>query len=152
VTPEFEFAGVAARDFEELLALRLATMRESLERIGRFDPARAAERFRTTFRPADTRPIVVAGEPAGCVGFWAEPVDAMRIEQFYLDARFQRRGLGGVVLERLLNEAPARVRIFRVGALRDSDALRFYRRHGFVKISESEWDIEHERLRPPASG
>jgi hypothetical protein len=56
------------------------------------------------------------------------------------------------VLERLLNEAPARVRIFRVGALRDSDALRFYRRHGFVKISESEWDIEHERLRPPAPG
>jgi ribosomal protein S18 acetylase RimI-like enzyme len=158
LSPAFEFTRVDAGDFDELAALRLATMRESLERVGRFDPARAVERFRSTFRPADTRRIVVAGVAAGCVGFWAERVDAadaapfhaMRIEHFYLDARFQNRGLGSAVLRGLLNDAPNGVRLFRVGALRESDANRFYQRHGFVKVSEDEWDIAYERLHPPA--
>ena len=33
-----------------------------------------------------------------------------------------------------------------MGALRGSDSNRFYQRHGFVQIEESEWDIEY--LRP----
>ena len=148
----FGFAPVTEADFDELLALRIATMRESLERIGRFDSQRAAERFRATFRPVDTRRIVVDGANAGCVGFWAEPVDAMRVEHFYLSAPFQGRGLGGAVLARLLSEALHSVRLFRVSALRDSDANRFYLRHGFVKISEDEWDIAYERPRHLAAG
>jgi hypothetical protein len=32
-------------DFEALLALRMAAMRESLEKVGRFDPQRARERL-----------------------------------------------------------------------------------------------------------
>jgi GNAT superfamily N-acetyltransferase len=67
-------------------------------------------------------------------------------------ARFQRRGLGSAVLQRLLNEAPASVRIFRVGALRDCDANRFYQRHGFIEVSNDEWDIAYERPRHPAPG
>ena len=143
------FAPVRDSDFDELLALRIAVMRESLERLGRFDPQRAAERFRTTFRPDDTRRIVVDGISAGCVAFWAEPPAAMRVEHFYLAAPFQRRGVGGALLQRLFGEAPAGVECFRVGALRDSDANRFYRRNGFVPVSESEFDIEYERPRRP---
>jgi len=149
---EFSFAPVTEADFDELVALRIATMRASLERIGRFDPHRAAERFRSTFRPADTRRIVVDGVNAGCVAFWAEPIDATRVEHFYLAAPFQGRGLGGAALLRLLNSAPDGVKLFRVGALRDSDANRFYRRHGFVKVSEDAWDIAYERPRQLAAG
>jgi len=147
VTIAFDFAPVTEADFDELVALRIATMRPSLERIGRFNPQTAAERFRKTFRPADTRRIVVDGISAGCIGFWAEPLDAMRVEHFYLAAPFQGQGLGGAVLQRLLNSAPDGVKLFRVGALRDSDANRFYQRHGFVKVSEDEWDIAYERPR-----
>ncbi len=85
MTPAFEFGPVTDADFEDLLALRLRTMRASLERLGRFDPQRAAQRFRSTFRPADTRRIPVDGEPAGCVAFWAEP-GAMRVEHFYIES------------------------------------------------------------------
>ncbi len=156
----FDFAPVTDADFDELVALRIATMRASLERIGRFDPQRAAERFRITFRPADTRRIIVDGMEAGCVGYWAEPIDAartdachaMRVEHFYIDARFQGRGLGSAVLQRLFSIAPDGVELFRVGALRDSDANRFYQRHGFVKVSEDEWDIAYERPRHLAPG
>ena len=59
MTPEFEFAPVTEADFAQLLALRMVVMRESLERIGRFDAERAAQRFRSTFRPDDTRLIRV---------------------------------------------------------------------------------------------
>ena len=58
---EFDFAPVTMADFDELVALRIATMRSSLERIGRFDPQTATARFRNTFRPAGTRRIVVDG-------------------------------------------------------------------------------------------
>ena len=85
MTPAFEFDPVTDADFEVLLALRLRTMRASLERLGRFDPQRAAQRFRSTFRPADTRRIRVDGEPAGSVAFWAEP-GAMRVEHFYIES------------------------------------------------------------------
>ena len=157
---DFDFAPVTVADFDELVALRIATMRPSLERIGRFDPQTAAARFRNTFRPGGTRRIVVDGVSAGCVGFWAEPFDAagvdlslaMRVEHFYIAEPFQRRGLGGTVLRRLFNSAPDNVKVFRVGALRDSDANRFYQRHGFVKVSEDEWDIAYERPHHLAAG
>ena len=147
MTHAFEFGPVTEVDFETLLALRLRTLRASLERLGRHDPQRAAQRFRSTFRPADTRRILVGGEPAGCIGFWAE-AGAMRVEHFYIDAAYQRCGLGSAVLGRLFNEALPAVTCFRVGALRGSDANRFYGRHGFVPVSDSEWDIEYERPCP----
>ena len=58
------------------------------------------------------------------------------------------RGLGGT-LRRLLAQADAQGLPLRVGALRGSDSNRFYQRHGFVQIEESEWDIEYLR---PAQG
>ena len=157
MTPDFEFAPVGQADFDCLLALRIRTMRPSLERLGRFDPLRAAQCFRSTFRSADTRHILVAGQPAGCVAFWPES-GAMRIEHFYLDAPYQRRGLGAAVLQRLFDEASPSSQsptqplgtCLRVGALRGSDANHFYEQHGFVKVSEGEWDIEYERLHLPA--
>ena len=57
--PVFTFGPVTEADFEALLLLRLATMRDSLERLGRFDAVRARERFRSTFRPQYTRRIGV---------------------------------------------------------------------------------------------
>ena len=57
-----------------------------------------------------------------------------------------RPGLGGRTLKRLLAQADAQGLPLRVGALRDSDSNRFYQRHGFVQVDESEWDIEY--LRP----
>ena len=144
----FAFAPVTEDDFDALLALRIATMRESLERIGRFDPARARERFRQTFRPMHTRRIVVGGAAAGCVATWPEG-DAVRLEHFYLGTAFQGHGLGSAVLTRLVTEPAHAGREFIVGALRGSDANRFYVRHGFGLASESEWDLHYQR---PANG
>ena len=45
---------VTEADFEALLAIRIEAMRDSLERLGRFDPERARARLRSTFRPEHT--------------------------------------------------------------------------------------------------
>ena len=61
------FTAVVIEDFENLVALRIEAMRESLERIGRFDPARARERFRSGFSPEDTRYIIWEDKRVGFV-------------------------------------------------------------------------------------
>ena len=149
MTPAFTFEPVADGDFEALLALRIATMRESLERLGRFDAARARERFCSTFRPRHTRRISVGlgGAVAGCAATWPEGA-MIRLEHFYIAAAHQGLGLGSAVVAALLREPAHAGKPFIVGALRGSAANRFYARHGFVQSAESEWDIEYVR---PAS-
>lgn len=147
MTPSFRFEAVREADFEALLQLRITTMRASLVALGRFDPVRARDRFRSTFRPQHTRRIVVDNAAAGCVATWPE-ADMTRIEHFYIDAAHQGRGLGSAVIEALLREPAHAGKPFIVGALRGSAANRFYARHGFVQRAESEWDIEYVR---PAS-
>ncbi|HYD81263.1 MAG TPA: GNAT family N-acetyltransferase [Paucimonas sp.] len=140
----FSLEAVAESDFEQLLALRIEAMRESLERIGRFDPDRARERFRGSFSPQHTRRIAVAGKHVGFVA--VRPVDGdLLLDHLYIRPGFQGRGIGTAVLERIFEEADERGLPIRVGALKGSDSNRFYARHGFRKVAEEEWDIRYVR-------
>ena len=149
----FRLASASLDDFDVLFKLRLAAMRESLERIGRFDEQRAFERFRSTFDPAHTRLVLLdqTGTMAGCVA--VKPVegeagDALLLEHFYLFPEHQGHGLGGEILRQLLAEADAEGRAVRLSVLQRSDAARFYQRYGFVETGQDEWDIYMER--PPS--
>lgn len=143
------FEPAAEADLEDLVALRLAAMRDSLERLGRFDPARARDRLLARYAPADTRHLVAGGERVGFVVVRAED-DALRLDHLYVAPAAQRRGLGSAALRRVIAEADAAGRALRVTALRGSDANRFYARHGFVRVGESEFDIEWRRDPAPA--
>lgn len=59
------FAPTTQADADALVAIRIAAMRESLERIGRFDPQRARARFLASFEPALCRFIEVNGVRLG---------------------------------------------------------------------------------------
>jgi len=141
---EIRFAAATEADFERLLALRLTVMREHLERIGRFDPARARQRFRAGFRPAWTRLIEADGAFAGCVTL-GRAEDHFELEHFYLEPGCQGRGVGAAVLARLLAEADAAGLPVRLGVLKRSPAARFYERHGFRFTGEDEFDVFYER-------
>lgn len=134
-------------DFEALLAMRIEAMRDSLERLGRFDPERARARLRDTFWPDHTWIIERDGAR---VGFYAlrPDDDGLRLDHLYVVPAAQGLGVGGQVLGRLLLDADRRGLPVSVAALRGSDSNRFYRRHGFVQVSESEWDIEYLRPAP----
>jgi GNAT superfamily N-acetyltransferase len=129
---------------DELVALRIAAMRESLTAIGRFDPMRARERFANGFEPAWTRHIVVAGVRVGFVVLKPQ-ADGLLLDHLYVSPGEQGRGLGGAVLGRILAEADDRGLSLMVGALRTSRANRFYERHGFILDGEGEWDLYYRR-------
>ena len=142
---ELSFAAVNDRDFDELVALRIAAMRESLERVGRFDPQRARERLRNSFYPEHTRVIVQDGQRIGFYTF--RPADdGFHLDHLYIQPGSQSRGLGSQVISHLLAQSDVQQMPVHVGALRDSPSNRFYQRHGFVKTGEDEWDIYYVRM------
>ncbi len=134
-------------DLDDLIALRIEAMRESLERIGRFDPVRAGERLRGTFSAACTRHILDSGQRVGFVVL-KQQGDGLLLDHLYVKPASQGRGIGAAVLALLFADADGRGLSMRVGALKKSDSNRFYLRHGFAQTGESEWDVYY--VRPPA--
>jgi GNAT superfamily N-acetyltransferase len=138
------FEQALGTDADELVAIRIAAMRESLERIGRFDPQRARERFLSSFDPARTWFIVENGVRVGF--FVTRPqLDCLLLDHLYVLPELQGRGLGAQVLQRVFAAADIARLPVKVGALRDSASNRFYLRHGFVQTHEEAFDIYYLR-------
>jgi GNAT superfamily N-acetyltransferase len=144
---DWRFAPPGEADFEPLLALRIEVMREHLERVGRFEPARARRIFRGHFDEPGMRLVLTGDERVGCVGF-RTAAECLKIDSFYLDRRWHNSGLGTAILRALLAEADARGLPVRLEVLTGSKADRFYQRHGFVKLSQDEIEAEYERPLP----
>jgi GNAT superfamily N-acetyltransferase len=144
--PRVTFEPALAGDAEALVELRIAAMRESLERVGRFDPQRARDRFLAGFDPALTRHVLVDGERVGVVVVQPQE-DALLLDHLYIAPSAQGRGAGAAVLAEVLADADARGLPVRVGALRESAANRFYERHGFECVETTQWDVLYRR--PP---
>ena len=145
MTP-IELQPVAAPDAEALVLLRIEAMRESLQRIGRFDPQRARERFLGGFAPEHTWHIVVRGQRVGFVVLRPYQGELL-LDHLYLHPDHQGQGVGSFVLQQVFAQADAADLPLRVGALRESDANRFYLRHGFQPVGQSEWDLHYLRPR-----
>ncbi|MCG7393784.1 GNAT family N-acetyltransferase [Microvirga sp. ACRRW] len=142
--PTFCLRAASQEDFDRLFHLRIAAMRESLERIGRFDERRALERFKSSFQPEHTRLILIDDTLAGCVAM--KPAEnGLLLEHFYLYPAFQGRGLGAAILAQLLDEADVARQTVRLSVLQKSDAGRFYKRFGFIETGQDEWDVYLER-------
>lgn len=134
-------------DFDRLAAIRVAAMRESLERVGRFDSERARERLRSTFSPRHTRVILFEGATVGFYAARPSP-EGLSLDHLYVHPDFQSRGIGGFVLKHLFAEVDQNATPIKVGALKESASNRFYQRYGFEKTGESDWDIYY--VRPPS--
>lgn len=141
--PHFEPAG--AEDFESLYQIRLVAMRNSLERIGRFDPLRVRHRLADSWDPAMTQHIVCDGVR---VGFYMlrRTDHALVLQHLYLMPAAQGRGVGSAVMRMLIDESNWAGLPLRVTALRESPANAFYRKHGFVPCSSDEFDLGYVRV------
>jgi GNAT superfamily N-acetyltransferase len=142
--PVITLDAVARSDADFLATLRVEAMRESLERVGRFDPQRARTRFLDSFEPQFTRSIVHCGERVGLVVVRPH-LDGLLLEHLYIRPSHQNRGFGAAVLQVVFAEADACGKAVRVGALRGSHANRFYQAHGFEFSDEGEFDIYYVR-------
>ncbi len=141
---DLQLVTVSEKDFESLAAIRVAAMRESLERVGRFDENRARMRLRNSFVAEATRRIVSQGET---IGFYAviPGIEGLRLDHLYILPQHQGKGLGSAVLSIVFAQADQKNQDVVVGALRESASNRFYQRHGFVKSGESEFDTYYIR-------
>ncbi len=147
---EWCFGTPKEEDFEPLLDLRIAVMREHLERVFRYKPSRARRIFREHFDEPGLRLILTGEELAGCVGFRIG-ADEIKLDSFYLQQRHHNTGLGTTILKVLLAEADALKLPIRLEVLTGSKAGRFYLRHGFVKVAEDAIEGEYERPAPASA-
>jgi len=139
------FSDVNATDFDELAELRITAMRDSLERVGRFDPERARERLRNSFHPEHTEFVLLNGHRKGFYTF--RPAhDAFHLDHLYIDPSCQSQGIGSYVIRHLLTRSDELEMPVHLGALRDSPSNMFYKRHGFVQTAEDDFDIYYVRV------
>jgi GNAT superfamily N-acetyltransferase len=137
VTIEFRIS--IASDIETLVSIRIASMKESLENIGRFDPQRARERLVENFRPEDTTLVIADGK---VIGFYAtlQQEHALKLEHFYIDPAYQGQGIGRVALDRVKGKAQENSQEIILLALKGSKANLFYTRNGFIQYGEEAFD------------
>ncbi|SEB50737.1 Acetyltransferase (GNAT) domain-containing protein [Pseudomonas saponiphila] len=135
-------------DLETLVKMRIAAMRESLERLERFDPQRARERFAASFAAERCQFILSDGQPVGFIQSESRE-DHLRLQHLYVTPPFQGRGIGAQALAPLLERSAREQLPIHLDALRGSDSNRFYQRLGFVQVGESEWDIHYVRPADP---
>jgi GNAT superfamily N-acetyltransferase len=141
-----QFKPVSAGDGESLATLRVDAMRASLERAGIFEVQRARNRFLGTFSPQHTYEVLANGERAGFfVLKWHG--NALLLDHLYLQAAWQNQGIGAKVLRHVFTRADDLQVDVRVGALRGSDANRFYARHGFELVEQV--DVDNYYVRRP---
>lgn len=143
--PKFSFQPATEEDAARLADLRVRAMRESLQSAGRFDEDRARQRLLCDYAAGRTTLVTFRGDLAG---FYVlkETGGELLLQHLYIDPPFQSQGLGAQVLVRIFEDADSRRLPIRVGALKGSASNRFYGRHGFVKESETEFDVVYLRL------
>jgi len=138
-------------DLDNLVAIRIEAMRESLERVGRFDPVRARERFLGGFEAHNTHYIEVSGERVGFVVV-KHHHNELLLDHLYVRPSAQGSGIGSAVLTQIFKEADAAALPIKVGALKESASNRFYTRHGFQFVESSEFDNYYVRQSVPPVG
>ncbi|WP_231512302.1 GNAT family N-acetyltransferase [Paucibacter sp. KBW04] len=137
---------VREEDFEAMLSLRMAALQPSLERLGRFDPARGRARLREGFEPIWMHHLVKSsGQGEERIGFFTlKPQDGvLHLSHLYLSPGHQGQGAGAWVMAQIKAQARAQGLAITLSALKLSDANRFYRRHGFQQVAEHEFDLDY---------
>jgi GNAT superfamily N-acetyltransferase len=107
---------------------------------------------RADFDLAFDEVVQLAGRDIGLIGVDRRS-DCWFLRKLYLLPAYQNRGIGGYLLERLIDDAKAAQIALRLTVLEVNPARRFYERHGFVlthTISprhHMKWvDVEQGRL------
>ncbi len=72
-------------------------------------------------------------------------VDCIHLGEFYLLPRFQRQGIGTILLQQVLNEATAKGLPVRLEVLKNNPVQSLYKRHGFVITGHREHHFLMER-------
>jgi GNAT superfamily N-acetyltransferase len=92
---------------------------------------------------AVTSIVLVDGRDAGWLTVHRAP-DGISLAQIYLSAPWQNKGVGSLLIGRLIEEARARSLPLTLATAKINPARRLYERLGFVTVAESEYKIYME--------
>lgn len=131
------------QDGAELAELRALAMKPALVALNRFDEHRVRHRFLDNFSPENTTRLFA---DTRLIGFYVvtEKKDHHYLDHLYVHPDFHNLKIGSVVIERIKQQAQSVGLPIHLGALRGSKANDFYRRHGFIKTHEEEFDIYYQ--------
>jgi GNAT superfamily N-acetyltransferase len=140
VTSTWTLRPASADDAQWIADLKAVAMRPDLERLGLWNRDWARQRFLDTYVPANTAVIEVDDKPVESIAVRPE-ADAQWIEHFYLDPAVQGRGIGGQVLQHMI-DTHRDTRPFRLALDRGSAARRLYERVGFTYLYDDSNDVD----------
>lgn len=125
--------------------VRRQALREYVAAIWGWDEGAQREMFEQRFSPSGHQIIVVDGMDAGLLQLVDEGSNLV-VGKIELLPEFQRKGVGTVLMKRILGEAQVRGVPVRLQVLRtNTPARRFYERLGFSVSGETDTHFQMER-------
>jgi ribosomal protein S18 acetylase RimI-like enzyme len=133
-----QLRAATSEDLEFLWRVMVEAMRPHVERTwGRWDEAFQRERFERSTDPTAQQIIELDGVAVGSQWVRHHP-DAMELVRIYLLPEAQGRGIGTLLMRRLLDEARRAGQSLRLRVLKLNPAKDLYLRLGFTITGESE--------------
>jgi GNAT superfamily N-acetyltransferase len=123
-----------ARDFEYCAVLYFAEMDRIIGEL-QLDRAAHAASFRERWRVDEVRLIILDDADIGWLQSRAEG-DTIFLAQIFVERRFQGRGIGTTVIQRLIADAADAGQAVSLGVVKTNPALRLYQRLGFRMTHE----------------
>jgi ribosomal protein S18 acetylase RimI-like enzyme len=120
--------------------LYLDNMREVTERVLAWDEAKQTESFDVRFVPAEVGIVVLDETEIGWMQV-AESDGEIFLKQFFIDPRFQRRGIGTRLLRDLIERAERAGKAVTLGVVKGNPARSLYERHGFRITGEDLYKV-----------
>jgi ribosomal protein S18 acetylase RimI-like enzyme len=133
----------SAEDFDYCASLYFAAMKTTIKELMLSEPAQAAN-LRQRWNAVEVRMIVVDGKTVGWLQSRHED-GALFLGQLFIDAPFQRQGIGSKVLHDIIQEAAAANQAVTLGVVKINPARRLYERLGFRATHEDERKVYMRR-------
>jgi GNAT superfamily N-acetyltransferase len=126
-----------ASDEEFVNALTRETMRPYVEATWPSDAEREEYYRLNRFQQSETEIIQVDGEDAGRITITRRP-ECIVLEEIHIAPQFQGRGIGQMLIRKLLAEADERRIPTELKVLKRNPAQKLYMRFGFVIVRDAD--------------
>ena len=138
---EYVLRPAVQADYNFIWQLVVTTMREYVAAIWGWNEDWQMGRFRGNFDIAKWQIVEVEGQDAGAVATSRETAGSenIHLDNIYLLPLYQRRGIGGEIVQDLVKEASVTHKSLVLNVLKSNpNAKRLYERLGMVVASENE--------------
>jgi ribosomal protein S18 acetylase RimI-like enzyme len=135
---EYKIEKCTEQDMEWLYNLHERTMREYVDKVYGWDPEREKRYFHDKAK-LDRYHLILdeADEKIGALNFVAEN-DVIRIFRIEVLPDFQNRGIGSMILDKIIERARKEGKNIELRVLKVNPAHKLYSRRGFKVFKESD--------------